>query len=153
VQGAAAITMRLPAVVIDTNVLVSGLITIDERSPVCRIVNAMLIGSFTFFLSQTLLKEYRDVLLRPKVQSLHSLTSTEIDRLLSDLVQNAVWREVKITIPAPDPGDNHLWDLLNAHPGSILVTGDRLLVDNPPEFASVLTPRTFVNLLDQSVTQ
>jgi hypothetical protein len=43
---------------------------------------------------------------------------------------------------------NVVWALLAAHKGSMLVTGDRLLLDNPPDFASVISPRSFVALLD-----
>ncbi len=51
-------------VVVDTNVLVSGLIGSQVSSPPCRIVDEMLHGSFGFLLSLDLLAEYRKVLLR-----------------------------------------------------------------------------------------
>lgn len=42
--------LKPPPGVIDTNVLVSGLITADERSPVCLILDAMLAGRVAFLL-------------------------------------------------------------------------------------------------------
>jgi putative PIN family toxin of toxin-antitoxin system len=135
-------------VIIDTNVVVSGLITGDEQSPVCRILDGMLEAGFEFLLSPALLKEYRSVLLRPKLQALHGLCEEDVDRLLAEIVVNAFWREPKPGAQAPDPGDDHLWALLNSLRGAVLVTGDRLLLENPPGFASVLTPRSFISLLD-----
>ena len=45
---------------------------------------------------------------------------------------------------APDPGDQHLGDLLSAVPNAILVTGDLRLVENAPNGASVMSPRSFL---------
>lgn len=126
--------------IVDTNVVVAGLITNDEQSPVAQILDGMLTGRFIYLLSPDLLFEYRTVLNRPRIQKLHKLSVTEIDVLLTELTANAVWREPSANVPAPDPGDNHLWSLLAYQPDTILVTGDKLLLDNPPNFATVLTP-------------
>jgi predicted nucleic acid-binding protein len=69
-------------------------------------------------------------------------------RLLAEIVASAVWREPARPAHSPNPGDGHLWELLSACKGSVLVTGDRLLLDNPPDLASVLSPRSFLELLD-----
>jgi putative PIN family toxin of toxin-antitoxin system len=130
--------------VVDTSVLASGLITSDRNSPVALIVDDMLSAALVYLLSPSLLDEYRAVLLRPKLSRLHGLTEKEIDVLLTELVSNAIWREPEPAGLAPDPGDNHLWALLASHPGSVLITGDRLLIEHPPEKASVISPRTYV---------
>ena len=129
--------------VVDTSVLASGLITGDRKSPVAGIVDAMLSGTLIYLLSPALLDEYRAVLLRPKLNRLHGLKEEEVDVLLAELVSNAIWREPGPAGEAPDPGDNHLWALLGSHPGSVLITGDRLLLEHPPERASVISPRTY----------
>ena len=126
--------------IVDTNVVVAGLITNDEQSPVAQILDGKLTGRFIYLLSPDLLFEYRTVLNRPRIQKLHKLSVTEIDVLLTELTANAVWREPSANVPATDPGDNHLWSLLAYQPDTILVTGDKLLLDNPPNFATVLTP-------------
>ena len=59
--------MSGPALVVDTNVVVSGLITSDATAPTARILDAMLRGELRFLLSEELLSEYRSVLLRPKI--------------------------------------------------------------------------------------
>ncbi len=134
-----------PAVfVVDTNVVVAGLITGSSQSPVATILDAMLAGQLLYLLSPALLDEYRSVLLRPRLTRLHGLTDAEVDRVLVDLAANAIWREPNQAPAAPDPGDDHLWALLNAFPGSRLVTGDRLLLENPPAHSSVITPANCV---------
>lgn len=138
--------MTLPWVIIDTNVVVSGLITADVNSPTCQIVDGMLAARFSYLLSPTLLDEYRAVLLRSKIQKLHGLQAADVDRILTEIVVNAIWREPALSISAPDSGDDHLWALLAACRGSTLVTGDRLLLENPPDFASVIKPLSFLEI-------
>lgn len=132
--------MTLPVFVVDTNVLVAGLITASSDSPVAAVVDAMLSGSLLYLLSPALLEEYRAVLLRPRLARLHGLTEAEVDHLLVELTANALWREPAAAAFAPDRGDDHLWALLDAHTGSMLITGDRLLQDNPPAKHSVIAP-------------
>ena len=131
--------------VVDTNVVAAGLITGSSDSPVAAVLDAMLAGTLIFLLSPALLGEYRSVLLRPKLARLHGLTENQIDQLLVELTANAIWREPTTGSPAPDRGDDHLWALLGAYPGSLLVTGDRLLLENPPEQSSVISPGTWLN--------
>lgn len=130
--------------VVDTNVVAAGLMTRHAESPTVRTLDAMLAGRLVYLLSPALLHEYRTVLLRPKLIRLHGLTEDEIDQLLAELTANALWREpatLPLTEnPAPDPGDQHLWSLLATTPGTMLITGDRLLLDNPPAGHEVIAP-------------
>ncbi len=132
--------------VIDTNVIVSDLIGEDSNSPPARILDAMLGGEVAYLMSSELLDEYLSVLRRPRLVRLHGRTVEELDRLLTDLVANAVWREPagEPVGAAPDAGDNHLWALLASYSEALLVTGDRLLLEEPPIDASVIPPRQFV---------
>jgi len=135
------------AVVVDTNVIVAALLTGDVSSPPAQILDGMLGGRFPYLLSPDLLAEYRTVLLRPAICSCHGLTVEEVDQILEELVAGAIWREPAGGIPAPDPGDDHLWALTGCHPGICLVTGDRLLLDNPHPGIVVVSPRYFVSTL------
>ena len=137
--------MRPPVFVIDTNVVIAGLVTGSSRSPLALVVDAMLSGTLVFLLSPALLDEYRSVLSRPKLVKLHGLTETPLDPLFAELTANAIWREPKPGSPAPDRGDDHLWALLSAYSGSILITGDRLLLENPPKQSSVISPSAWLN--------
>lgn len=131
--------------VVDTNVIVSGLIGADPNSPPARILDAMLDGGFIYLMSDDLLDEYSCVLRRPGLVRLHGLTGEELDRLLVDLVANAMWRMPAAAGEAPDTGDQHLWALLTSYPQGLLVTGDRLLLENPPGSVSVISPRSFAD--------
>lgn len=127
--------------IIDTNVVVSGMLVGVGPSPNRRIVDAMLAGELRFVLSEALLAEYRRVLLRPAIVQRHGLPEAEVDCVLEDLVVDAIVREP----PAPGEGgfaagdgaigargdadidaagDEHVIALLVEVPGAVLVTGD-----------------------------
>jgi predicted nucleic acid-binding protein len=46
---------------------------------------------------------------------------------------------------SPDPGDAHLWSLLASEPDAVLLTGDRLLLENPRTQNSVISPREWAD--------
>ena len=131
--------------VVDTNVIVSGVIAADPNTPPARILDAMLDGRVIYLLSGDLLDEYSNVLRRASPVRLHGRTDEQLDRLLVDLVANAMWRDPADIRDAPDPNDSHLWALLARHPQGLLVTGDHLLAENPPSGASVVSPRRFAD--------
>lgn len=55
--------MSRKAVIIHTNVVVAGLLTAHDASPVARILDDMLVAAFPFVVSEALLAECRAVLL------------------------------------------------------------------------------------------
>ena len=133
---------------IDTNVLVAGVLTGDPDAPTARVVDGMLEGVFTYLLSIELVDEYRRVLLRPAIRERHGFRPEEIDVLLTELIRwGAIRTPARGTDAAPDAGDQHLWDLLAAQPGAVLVTGDRRLRERPPEGASVVGVGEFLGLV------
>ena len=136
--------MKVPLVV-DTNVVVAGLLSRRRGSPVCLLLDGMLAGAFPFVLSPRLLAEYREVLLRPAVRARHRSDDDEIDVILTEITANAMFRdEADHAPPAPDQGDDHLWRLLATKRGATLVTGDRQLLAAPPDFAAVVSPAAAV---------
>lgn len=137
--------MTDPAVVVDTNVVVAGLLTANATSPVARILDGMLAAAFPFVVSEALLAEYRTVLVRPNLRKLHGLTVDEIESILTDLAQHAIVSNPPRSAapPAPDPGDQLLWDLLAARADLLLVTGDRLLLQDSGMQGRVIAPQAF----------
>lgn len=138
--------MSSPLAVIDTNVVVSGLLTLQAEAPTAVILDAMLLARFRFLLSADLLGEYRAVFLRPKIRSRHRLTEKEIDLVLTEIAANAAFREglpKRVSLR----GDEHLRVLLEIEPDSMLVTGDRPLFADLRSRGRVLSPREFVALL------
>jgi putative PIN family toxin of toxin-antitoxin system len=137
--------MKAPVIVVDTNVVVSALITNQPQSPTCLLLDGMLAGRFTFLLSVELLSEYRRVLLRPRIKNLHGLNEDEVDAILSEIVVNGIMRETpEVSRSTLGKGDDHLWALVSVQPGAILVTGDKRLIENPPDSTTVLSPRGFI---------
>lgn len=151
--------------VIDTNVVVSGLLSDAAGSPTGSIVDAMLAGTIPFVLSESLLAEYREVLLRPAIRERHGLTEAEVDAVLEDIVLNA---GLKDPGPTERPGaqacprdisavadgaklaphgDEHLIALLAAVPEAVLVTGDHRLAEAVAPWCTVATPAEFAATL------
>lgn len=135
-----------PPVIVDTNVVVAGLLTGNDTSPVARILDGMLVATFAFVVSEALLAEYRTVLVRPSLRKLHGLTVAEVETLLTDLAQHAiVLNPAQSAAPqAPDVGDQLLWDLLAAKAELLLATGDKLLLRDAGMQGRVISPQAFV---------
>lgn len=137
------------AVVVDTNVVVAGVLTADRSSPTARVLDGMLKARFVFLLSDLLLAEYRAVLLRSAIRDRHGLAEAEVDELLAEIVRYGIVRHPRRSAEnAPDRNDQHLWDLVGSEPGSVLVTGDLELAKDPPAGGQVLSAREFVRVLD-----
>ncbi len=136
-----------PFFIIDTNVVVAGLLTAHADSPVARILDGMLGASFPFVVSEALLAEYLAVLTRPKLCKLHGLSVSEIDSILTDMARHAI-----VLTPAntgavsfsPDAGDQFLWDLLATRADLVLVTGDKLLLQDELMQHRILSAQAFV---------
>ncbi len=137
--------MTRPAAIIDTNVVVAGLLTANDASPVARILDGMLHAAFPFVVSEALLAEYRSVLVRPRLRKLHGLTVAQVDAILTDIAQHAIVLAPVAAPPAPDPGDQLLWDLLAARADLQLVTGDKLLLRDTGMQGRVIAPQAFVS--------
>ena len=136
--------MTRPAVIVDTNVVVAGLLTAHEASPVARILDGMLAAAFPFVVSEALLAEFRTVLVRPNLRKLHGLTVAEVEAILTDIAQHAIVLAPVAGPPAPDPGDQLLWGLLAARADLLLVTGDKLLLRDAGMHGRVISPQAFV---------
>ena len=116
------------AVIVDTNIVVAGLPTEGNAFAVARILQGMLGAAFPFVVSEALLAEYRAVLARPNVCRLHGLGAEALETMVAAIARHATLLAPPVTSPAPDPGDQMLWDLLAARADLVLVTGDKLLL-------------------------
>lgn len=137
-------------VVVDTNVVVAGLITARADAPTVRIVEGLLGAAFPFALSVALLAEYRRVLTRPKLRATHGLRPADIDGILEAMARHSiVFEPAPAELRAPDPGDQHLWDLLAVHPDLRLVTGDALLLASREMAGRVVSAAGFAAALQR----
>ncbi len=133
-------------VVIDTNVVLSGLI--KPGGVPGQVVRAWRDGSFRLVLSEFLIEEIAVTLARPKIQALVPWSATHIDRFVlelrafCDVVEPA---ELKFKYPR-DPDDIPVLATLIASGADLLVTGDRDLLMLREEYP-IETPAEFVRRL------
>ncbi|MBI3370914.1 MAG: putative toxin-antitoxin system toxin component, PIN family [Betaproteobacteria bacterium] len=132
-----------PPVIVDTNVVVAGLLTASAESPVARVLDGMLAAAFPFAISASLLAEYREVLKRPSLRKAHRLTAAELDVILVGLVEHAIVLAPPPAPRAPDPGDQHLWELLAARADLVLITGDKRLQKDRAMGPRIFSPAAF----------
>ena len=136
-------------VVLDTNVLVSGLLS--AKGPSAWIVEAVLAGELELALDMAIRQEYEDVLRRPEF----AFSSGIIDDLLAavDPFGLQVAAAPPCPVPLPDPDDEPFLAVARAT-DSTLVTGN--LKHYPPrcrEGVTVQTPRELVDGLRKPPTR
>ena len=81
--------------VIDTNVLVSALITHNPQSPTSKVVKLLLDGAFTPLYDYSMIEEYEEVLHRSKFRLLPGVA----DALISYIMENGI-ETPKVITPA-----------------------------------------------------
>lgn len=136
--------MSEPLAVVDTNVLVAGVLTSRADAPTARIVDGLLGRRFAFALSDRLLAEVRVVLLRPRIRDRHRLGPDEIDEVLTCIALEAIVVQLEAaTMTAPDLGDQFLWDLLAAIDDPVLVTGEKRLLEAELPRGTASSPAAF----------
>ncbi len=127
--------------VIDTNVLVSGLMTKNPASPPVRIVEALLLGLFTMVFNDDVMAEYSDVLRRPRLR----LDEQDVKSLLAFISAYGLpGKTVASNADFADEDDRVFFELASGHPGAKLVTGNQ---KHFPRVPTVLSPQEFVQLL------
>jgi putative PIN family toxin of toxin-antitoxin system len=106
-------------VVIDTNVLVSGVI--NPHGPPGRIVDAVLAEAITVLYDDRLLSEYRAVLLRP----VFGFPRTSVDTLV-DFIELAGESVVAahLSVVLPDPTDLPFLEVAAGGQAAALITGN-----------------------------
>lgn len=133
-------------VVIDTNVVLSGLIKPDSVPG--HVLRAWRDGSFRFVLSEFLLEEIAVTLARPKIQALVPWPAAQINRFVlelrafCDVVEPA---DLDFKYPR-DPDDIPVLATLIASGADMLVTGDRDLLALREQYP-IETPAEFVRRL------
>lgn len=130
--------------VIDTNVLISGLLT-PKSTP--QQVYDYAIAHTTLLLSAATLSEIEQVLTRPKFDRYISLEKRL--RFIVSLVARAEYVNISETVElCRDPKDNHLLKLAASGSATHLITGDRdLLVLNSFRQTVIQQPAEFLREL------
>ena len=129
--------------VIDTNVLVSALLTSTSSSNPFIILNAIYNKSIIPVFTDTILSEYKEVLMRPKFH----LSLKQVDLVLNFIISNGISKvpvQADNPIDFPDPKDIVFYEVRMAMDDSYLVTGNKKHFPTKP---FVVTPTEMVEIL------
>jgi putative PIN family toxin of toxin-antitoxin system len=127
--------------VIDTNVLVSALITHNPQAATSTVVGLMLQGTFTPLYDGDVIEEYREVLHRDKFKLLPGV----VDSLISYIIELGVeMSRTAFPEPMPDEDDRVFYEIALTNEDSFLVTGNSKHYPNTPQ---VITPSEFLNVV------
>lgn len=130
--------------VIDTNVLVSALLSNHEDAATVQVVIRMLGGEITPVYSNTIMDEYREVLRRRKF----GFSSDMVNHLLSALTKFGLLVEPMSTgMILPDMKDLPFYEVVldKREDGAYLVTGN---LKHFPKAPYIVTARELLDLLD-----
>ena len=128
-------------VVIDTNVLVSGLLG-DTGNP-ATIVNHLLAAKLKAAYDIKIISEYREVLKRPKF----SFKPADVDALINYIeAEGLLVYPVPLNITLPDPADLPFLEVAYSIESKTLITGNSKDYSNAGrKLVKVLTPADFIS--------
>ena len=132
--------------VIDTNVLVSALLSSKEDSATVQVLNRVIRGVVIPVYSNAITKEYREVLSRKKF----GFSGKTIEYLLSAIEKYGILIDpAPSEITLPDMKDLPFYEVVLERPedDTYLVTGN---IKHFPAQPFVVTPREFLDILDNS---
>ena len=131
-------------VVIDTNVLVSALITKNPEAATAKVVRLLLEQEFVPLYDADIIAEYEDVLHRSKFPILKETA----DALISFIVENGMESSrFDFAEPMPDEDDRVFYEVSLSVEDSFLVTGN---FKHYPQTPKVISPADFLMVMKDS---
>lgn len=130
-------------VIIDTNILVSALLSKREDSPTVQILELLFNGVILPLVSDTILEEYREVLKRKKFGFSSSLVDSLVDEIRKDALEifSTVYTEVKL----PDEKDRPFFEILHNDEDAVLITGN---LKHFPHDNRIMSAREFIEYMN-----
>ena len=128
--------------VIDTNVLVSALITKNPEAATAKVVKLLLEHGFIPLYDADIITEYEDVLHRAKFP----IRSEVADALIAYIIENGIEAsKVDFEEAMPDEEDRVFYEVSLSQEDSFLVTGN---LKHYPASPRVITPADFIEMAD-----
>lgn len=129
--------------VIDTNVLVSAMLRWDSVPG--RVLEHAFVGDIIPLLNEQVLKEYMEVLRRPKFQ----FDEEKINIIIDEIVKRGIFVDAEHTDEVlPDPKDIVFYEIVmekRKHDEAFLVTGN---IKHFPIESYIVTPREILTILE-----
>lgn len=127
--------------VIDTNVVVSALISHDKNAATVQVVKQIFLNKLVPLYNDEILKEYIDVLHRPKFR----LSKDEINPLIDTILECGVdSNRVLYNDVLPDEDDRIFYEVSLSKENSFLVTGN---IKHFPKTPFVVTPAQMLEII------
>lgn len=135
-------------IILDTNVVISGLLI--PNGPPGKIVDLWVENRLKVVVCQALIKEYFDVLLRPKFKKLGTII--ERQNLLMELLEMEnsifVFPKTRLDIIKSDPEDNRVRECAVEGEVQYIISGDdHLLALKEFQGIVIVSPAAFLNLV------
>lgn len=130
--------------VIDTNVLVSSMLTRRKESPTVRVIDAIATGDIVPLFSKEVLEEYEDVLHRPKFP----FRAEHVRRVIDSISERGICVDPSPTGEVlPDMDDLVFYEIVmeKRDDGAYLVTGN---TRHFPERSYIVTPAEMMKVID-----
>lgn len=133
--------------VIDTNVLVSALLTKSEKAPTAMVLKSVMNGHVTPLLNKEICAEYLDVLSRSKFHFTPSLVKQQLEAIEKRAVYAG---RVKSKEVFPDADDVVFYEVALSREDSYLVTGN---TKHFPKNPIVVTPVEMMRIIESRVNK
>lgn len=128
--------------VVDTNVLISALLTQKGDTATLKVLEKILEGEVTLIYCKAIIAEYRDVLSRKKF----GFSTDLIDGLIKHIESHGVMLEYTPSgMVLADMDDLPFYELALQNEGTYLITGN---IRHFPAQSFIVTPRAFLNIVD-----
>ena len=134
-------------VVIDTNVLVSALLTRNKQSATIQVMEAMFANKIVPLYNEEILHEYEDVLHRAKFNFSESVINYYLGTLKQAGVQS---QRIASAEHFPDPKDVVFYEVALSKEDAYLVTGNK---KHFPKSPIVVTPAEMVEILEAEIAK
>ena len=129
--------------VIDTNVLVSSLLTSKIESPIAKVIKAVREGAILPMYDEAIIKEYTIVLNRERF----GFAKDKIDEMLSLIRKNGINCDRKpVHELFPDPDDIVFYEVAMSRDDSYLVTGN---LKHFPQNGRVVSPAEMLYIIER----
>ena len=130
--------------VIDTNVLVSALITHNPEAATAKVVRLLFDQGFIPMYDSDIIAEYQDVLHREKFPILPDAANA----LISYIVENGIEASrAEFAESMPDEDDRVFYEVSLSNEDSFLVTGN---LKHYPTSPRVITPAAFIDIISEN---